>query len=45
MSQINRVHTAVENFFHNVPIRQILKQLQNVRLCNGQSAKDFFGEF
>ena len=44
MSQINRVYTAVESFFYNVPIRQITRELQNTKLCNGQFAIDFFGK-
>ena len=44
MSQIGRVYTAVETFFHNVPIRNIIRELHNSTLCNGQSASDFFGK-
>ena len=44
MSQINRVYTAVESFFHNVPIRQITRELHNTTLCHGQAARDFFGK-
>lgn len=44
MHSINKVYTATEYFFHNLPIRQILRELQTSSLCNGQSAKSFFGE-
>ena len=45
MHSINKVFTATECFFYNLPIREIQKELQNFSLCSDKSVKEFFGKF
>ena len=44
MFSLKRVYTASENFFHRLPTRQILKDIQSYILCNGHSVESFFGK-
>ena len=45
MNSFTRIFTASEDFFVSVPIRQIIRNIQRVQLCGGQSAVYIFGEF
>ena len=45
MNAFTRIFTASEDFFVTVPIRQIIRNIQRVQLCGGQSAVYIFGEF
>ena len=45
MNAFTRIFTASEEFFVTIPIRQIVRNIQRVQLCGGQSAVYIFGEF
>ena len=44
MNAFTRIFTASEDFFVSVPIRQIIRNIQRVKLCGGQSAVYIFGK-
>ena len=44
MDAFTRIFTATEDYFVTVPIRQILRNIQRVRVCSGNSASYIFGE-
>ena len=45
MNAFTRIFTATEDFFVTIPIRQIVRHIQRIQLCSGQSASYIFGKF
>ena len=44
MNAFTKIFTATEEYFVTIPIRQILHHIHEVQLCNGGSARYFFGK-
>ena len=45
MDAFTRIFTATEDYFVTIPLRQITRNIQRVRVCSGNSASYIFGMF
>ena len=44
MDAFTRIFTATEDYFVTIPLRQITRNIQRVRVCSGNSASYIFGK-